>query len=88
MATTQREERTLLSHGEFTLVQPSHYPAIEALVAEDLRALAARLRDHHNQARDVMRSGRRARRGKAEPRAATAALGEKLGQKKQVFAAA
>jgi len=88
MATTTREERTLLSHEEFSLVEPTHYPAIKALPAEELRALATRLRDHHNKARDLLRAGRRARAGKGEPRAAASALGTRLAQKKQAFAAA
>lgn len=88
MATTIREERTLLSHEEFSLIEPTHYPAIKALPADDLRNLATRLRDHHNRARDLLRAGRRARAGKGEPRAAAAALGARLAQKKQSFAAA
>jgi hypothetical protein len=88
MAMTIGEERRILAHDEFLLVEPSHYPALAELSPEDLRSLVARLRDQHNRARDLMRNGRRARRGKGEPRAATGALGERLGEKKQVFVAA
>lgn len=56
--------------------------------AEELRGIAARLRDQHGRARDLLRAGRRARSGKGEARAASSASHEKLAQKKQVFAAA
>jgi hypothetical protein len=88
MAVTQREERALLGHEGFALVAPSHYLAIETLPAEELRALAARLRAAHAKARDLIREGRRARRGKGEARAAAGKEAEKATRRKQVFAAA
>ncbi|MBU8536348.1 hypothetical protein [Falsiroseomonas tokyonensis] len=96
MAITRKEEQRLLSHEEAALLEPSHHPALAALPAEELRALAERLRGAHRRARDLVREAQRSRRGKgvpvrgeavATPRAATAAA-EKLSQKKQVFAAA
>ncbi|WP_439594560.1 hypothetical protein [Falsiroseomonas sp.] len=95
MAITRKEEQRLLSHEEAQLLAPSHHPELAALSAEELRALAERLRAAHRRARDLVREAQRSRRGKgvpvrgeavATPRAATAAA-EKLSQKKQVFAA-
>jgi hypothetical protein len=88
MACTQREERTLLGHEGFALVEPSHYPAIATLDAEALRGLAARLRAAHAKARDLIREGRRSRRGKGDARAAAGREAEKATRKKQVFASA
>jgi hypothetical protein len=88
MATTQREERTLLGHDAFTLVAPSHYPALRALPAEELRGLAARLREQHGRIRDLLREGRRAKRGKGDARAAATAEADKATRRKQVYAAA
>lgn len=88
MATTQRQERVLLGHDGFALVEPSHYPAIAKLPPEELRALAGRLRAAHDKLRDLIREGRRARRGKGSARAAAGKEAEKATQRKQVFAAA
>lgn len=88
MATTLREERRLLGHDAFALVEPTHYPAIETLGPEELRALATRLRDAHARTRDLIREGRRARRGKGEARAAAGKEAEKATRRKQVYAAA
>lgn len=88
MALTLREERALLGHEGFALVAPSHYPAIESLPPEALRALALRLRAAHARARDLIREGRRARRGKGEARAAAGQEAEKATRRKQAFAAA
>jgi hypothetical protein len=88
MAHTQREERTLLGHAGFELVAPSHHPALTALPADELRALAARLRAEHAKLRDLIREGRRARRGKGEARAAASAEAGRASERKQVYAAA
>jgi hypothetical protein len=88
MATTQREERALLGEAGFALVVPTHYPALAALPADELRALAGRLRAEHARARDLLREGRRARRGKGDARAASSAEAGKLTRRKQVYAAA
>lgn len=88
MAMTQREERTLLGHDAFQLVAPTHYPALEALPVEELRSLATRLRAEHARARDLIREGRRAKRGKGEARNASAAEAGKATRRKQVYAAA
>ncbi len=88
MATTQREERALLGHDGFALVAPSHLPALASLPPEELRALAARLRAEHAKLRDLIREGKRARRGKGEARAAAGAEAGKASRRKQVYAAA
>lgn len=88
MATTRRDERALLGAAAYEVVAPSHYPEIEALAVEELRNLATRLREHHARARDLLREGRRARRGKGEARGAATAEAGKLTRRKQVYAAA
>jgi hypothetical protein len=88
MATTQREERTLLGHDAYGLIAPSHYPALGTLSGDELRTLAARLREQHAKARDLIREGRRARRGKGDARAAANAESGKATRRKQVYAAA
>jgi hypothetical protein len=81
-------ERRLLSEDELGPVQNSHYPALEQLPHEELVTLARWLRERHNRARDIIRSRRRVRRGKADPRGtATESASERgLAAKKQVFA--
>lgn len=88
MASTRREERSLLTHDELALVAPTHHPDITTQDAEALRSMATRLRAEHGKLRDLIRSGRRARAGKGEPRGATNALHARMAEKKQVFAAA
>jgi hypothetical protein len=88
MATTQREERALLGHDAFKLIEPTHYPALGALSGEELRTLATRLREQHAKARDLIREGKRAKRGKGDARAAATAEAGKATRRKQVYAAA
>ena len=88
MATSQREERELLGHDAFTLIAPTHQPAIAALPPEELRALATRLRAEHAKLRDLIREGHRAKRGKGDARAAANAEAGKATRRKQVYAAA
>lgn len=88
MATTQREERELLGHDAFALIAPSHQPAIAMLPPEELRTLATRLRAEHAKLRDLIREGRRAKRGKGDARAAANAEFGKATRRKQVYAAA
>jgi hypothetical protein len=88
MATTQREERTLLGHDAFQLVAPTHLPGLATLPPEELRGLAAKLRAEHAKFRDMIREGKRARRGKGEARAAAGAEAGKASRRKQVYAAA
>ena len=47
MAISQREERDLLGHDAFSLIAPTHQPAIATLPPEELRAIATRLRAEH-----------------------------------------
>jgi len=87
MAISLREERALLGDA-FDLVMQSHHPTVATLPRDELRALATRLRDGHARARDPLREGRRARRGKREARAASSAEAGGLARRKQVYAAA
>lgn len=88
VATTQREERALLGEAGFSLVAPTHHPAIATLPPDELRALAARLRAEHARARDLIREGKRARRGKGEARSASSAEAGLATRRKQVYASA
>ena len=88
MATSQREERELLGHDAFTLIAPTHQPAIAALPPEELRAIATRLRAEHAKLQDLIREGHRAKRGKGDARAAANAEAGKATRRKQVYAAA
>jgi hypothetical protein len=88
MAATRREERTLLGEAGFALIAQTHYPEIESLPADELRSIAARLRAEHGRVRDLLREGRRARRGKGDARAASSAEADRATRRKQVYAAA
>jgi hypothetical protein len=83
-------ERRLLTEGELTPVQSSHYPDLEVMEREDLIGLARWLREQRARARDIIYERRRVRRGKGEPRAAGAGEASERGlaAKKQVFARA
>lgn len=86
MATNIAAERRLLGDG-FDLVAPSHYPALAELPAEDVLALARRLREQRDRLRGIAHANRRARRGKMEARPGT---GEDsaIARRKQVYASA
>ena len=86
MATNIAAERRLLG-DDFAVVAPSHYPALGALDATEVLALARALREQRNRLRGMAHANRRARRGKAEPRAA-APSDAALMRRKQVYAAA
>lgn len=88
MATTRREERALLGESAHALIAPTHYPEIEAIPPAELREIAGRLRAEHAKLRDLLREGRRARRGKGQARAASAAEAGRATRRKQVYAAA
>ncbi|MCA3279265.1 MAG: hypothetical protein ING10_08360 [Roseomonas sp.] len=88
MAISQREERELLGHDAFSLIAPTHQPAIAALPPEELRAIATRLRAEHAKLRDLIREGHRAKRGKGDARAAANAEAGKATRRKQVYASA
>lgn len=88
MPASQREERALLGHDAFQLVAQTHYPTLATLPAEELRGIAARLREQHDRARDLLREGRRARSGKGPARPASSAEAGRLAERKQVYAAA
>ncbi len=86
MATSIAAERRLLG-DDFKTIEPSHYPALGDLPAEDVLALARTLREQRNRLRGMVHTNRRARRGKGEVRA-TSGNDEALGRRKQVYAAA
>lgn len=86
MANSQAAEQRLLG-DDYALVAPSHYPRLGELPAEEVLALARSLRAQRDRLRGMVHANRRARRGKAEPRAA-AGNDAALARRKQVFAAA
>ncbi len=84
-----RTEDRILTGAERDAVRQSRHPDLQALDRDAVLALARRLREYRDKARDMARDRRRAQRGKAEPRGATPPPAEEgLLVKKQVFAAA
>lgn len=81
-------ERRLVSETEYGQIVKSHYPEVEALPEEELRALARWLREARDRARGVIAGRRRARRGKGGTPEAGAASERGLAAKKQVYARA
>lgn len=84
-----RTEDRLLTGAERDAVRQSRHPDLQSLERDAVLALARRLRDYRDKARDIARERRRSQRGKAEPRGAGPAPSEEgVLLKKQVFAAA
>lgn len=84
-----RTEDRLLTGAERDAVRQSRHPDIQSLDRDAVLALARRLREYRDKARDIARDRRRSQRGKAEPRGAGPAPAEDgVLLKKQVFAAA
>jgi hypothetical protein len=81
-------ERRLVSEAEYGQIVKSHYPEVETLPEEELRALARWLREARDRARGVIAGRRRARRGKGGTPEAGAASERGLAAKKQVYARA
>jgi hypothetical protein len=83
-------ERRLLSEDELERIKLSHYPDLSKLEQEDATALVKWLRERRNRVRDIVRTRRRARRGKAITSGIGAAESSERGlsAKKQVFARA
>ena len=69
MATSQRDERRLLSDEEYALVEQTRYPALGKLEENAIKDLTQRLRERRDRARDIANQQRRDVRGKG--RAAT-----------------
>jgi len=85
----QRTEDRLLTGAERDAVRQSRHPELQSLERDVVLALARRLRDYRDKARDIARDRRRSQRGKAEPRGAGPTPAEDgILLKKQVFAAA
>ena len=68
MATNVAAERRLLG-DDFSVVAPSHYPALAGLDATEALALSRMLREQRDRLRGMIHANGRARRGKTEPRA-------------------
>ena len=68
MSNQSDEEARLLSAAEREAVDMTREPAIAALSRSELQALAKRLREARNRARDIASQQRREMRGKAEAR--------------------
>lgn len=89
MASTTSTERRILTEAEYEAVAQTRHPDLAARSRSDLLALARRLREHRDKARDITHHRRRESRGKAEPRGAAPAPAETgTARKKQVFSAA
>lgn len=84
-----RSEDRILTGAERDAVRQSRHPELQTLSREAVLALARRLREYRDKARDIARDRRRSHRGKAEPRGASPTPAEEgILLKKQVFAAA
>lgn len=89
MSVDIKTEKKVLAKDEFQLVEKSHYPAIDALSAEELVDVLKRLRDLRDKARDIARQQRREARGKTAPRGKNPAKNNSSQSfKKQIFASA
>lgn len=87
MAMSRKDERSLLTHDEMTLVDSTHHPAIGSLGLEELDAARRRLREMRNRERDLSAHKTRISRGKAEPRGSSfPGTAERPRRRKQVFA--
>ncbi len=87
MALSRKDERSLLTHDEFTLVESTHHPEIGALDVQALEAARSRLRAMRNKERDLSAHKTRISRGKAEPRGGSfPGTAERPRRRKQVFA--
>ena len=73
MAQSSKATARLLDKAEVDLVARSQRGAIGALPDDELRDLAAKLRERRDKARDGARRQKREMRGKAEPKGARAA---------------
>lgn len=90
MSTSIAYERGLLAADEYTQVARSRYPALKELDREELVKLVRWLREQRAKYRGQVERRRRARRGKADARAAGAGESSERGAaaKKQVFSQA
>jgi hypothetical protein len=89
MSICRKQERSLLDHEAWTLVERTHLPALKALSDAELSETGRRLRALHDKQRDLSREKRRIARGKAEPRGGSfPGTAERPKQRKQVFAQA
>ncbi|TCZ64839.1 hypothetical protein [Roseicella aquatilis] len=81
-------ERRLLAEDEIEPIRRSHYPLLEDLPREEVQDLARWLRARRDRARDLMRTHRRAKRGKSAAAPPLPDADRGLAAKKQVFAGA
>ena len=91
MGAAMKSERRLLGEDEWEPVARSHYPILDSLTREEALDLARWLRERRARARGLIQRTTRVRRGKAEPRGATAPephAERGLSGKKQVFSRA
>lgn len=87
MAINRKAEQALLNHDDWTLVESTHRPALQALSDDDLAAARKRLRTLRDKQRDLGHEKRRVARGKAEPRGGSfPGTYEGPKRRKQVFA--
>ena len=73
MNDTAKLEARLLTAAELDLVAVTRPPEIERRSVDELKAVARRLREAHDRAKDIGTRQAREMRGKAEPRGATPA---------------
>ncbi len=87
MAMSQKDEKSLLDHDEWTLVESTHHPRLHDLDRAALEAARKRLRDLRNKERDLSQHKARVVRGKADMRGGSfPGTAERPRRRKQVFA--
>jgi len=87
MALSRKDEKSLLDHAEWTLVETTHHPMLHDLGQEALEAARKRLRDMRNKERDLSQQKARIGRGKTDMRGGSVpGTAERPRRRKQVFA--
>jgi hypothetical protein len=87
MAISKKDEKSLLDHEEWTLVETTHHPMLHDLEQDALEAARKRLRDLRNKERDLSQHKARVVRGKADMRGGSfPGTAERPRRRKQVFA--
>lgn len=89
MSISRKDEKSLLSHEEWTVIARTHHPEIDALALADLRDLRRDVRAMRDKERDLAHQKKRIARGKADPRGGSfPGTYERPKRRKQVFAGA
>lgn len=87
MSISRKDERSLLSHEERTIIDRTHHPEIDSSTIEALRDLRRDVRAMRDKERGLAHEKRRIARGKADPRGGSfPGTYDRPKRRKQVFA--